>query len=408
MVQYFKIIARNPLCWGFVLFLSCGTGHAKGFSVLHDFCSQRYCTDGEYPTAALIADKKGNLYSTTFGGGHDDGNCMQQALIGCGTVFKITPDGKETVLYAFLGGADGQYPYAGLVMDGKGNLYGTTTAGGNQGTVFRIAPDGTETILHAFTGGSDGGTPEAGLILDDSGNLYGTTRWGGVGRTWGTVFKLAPDGTETVLYSFCAPSACNDGSDPEGGLVADASGNFFGTTKRGGANDGGVVFKLAPNGTETKLYDFCSQTVCADGGGPLADLVVDKKANLYGTTHGGGTYDEGTVFKLATDGTETVLHSFTGGTDGGGPYGGVIFDTKGNLYGTAALGGAYGFGNVFKLSPGGTETVLYSFTHGKDGSQPNAAPLLDGHGNLYGTADYGAKTSCHNKQGCGTVFRLKD
>jgi uncharacterized repeat protein (TIGR03803 family) len=234
---------------------------------------------------------------------------------------------KETVLYSFKGGSDGSNPAAGLIVDSSGNLYGTTFNGGGGsgcgsdfgcGTAFKLAPDGTETVLHAFTGGSDGGLPEAGLIADGSSNLYGTAYQGGASNL-GVVFKLAPDGTETVLYSF---KGGGDGGVPAGTLIADSSGNLYGTTSEGGGsgcfgNGCGTVFKLAPDGTETVLHAF---TGGSDGAHPNVALIADGAGNLYGTTGGGGItlcYEGcGTVFKLAPDGTETVLHAFTGAATG--------------------------------------------------------------------------------------------
>ena len=256
------------------------------------------------------------------------------------------------MLYSFTG-SDGSEPFAGLIADSSGNLYGTTQSGGasgGHGVVFKLSPSGTETVLHTFTGGSDGGIPRAGLIADTGGNLYGTTAGGGASNA-GTVFKLSPSGTETVLYSFTG----SDGSGPFAGLIADSSGNLYGTTQSGGASGGhGVVFKLSPGGTETVLYSF---TGGSDGGTPRAGLIADSSGNLYGTTQFGGPgcggVGCGVVFKLSPSGTETVLYSFTG-SDGSGPFPGLIADSSGNLYGTTLSGGASGgHGVVFKLTGAG-------------------------------------------------------
>jgi uncharacterized repeat protein (TIGR03803 family) len=194
---------------------------------------------------------------------------------------------------------------------------------------------GSETVLYSFTGGNDGAYPYARLLADNAGNLYGTTESGG-GATdceeeggCGTVFKLAPDGTETVLYSFCNQTNCADGANPDAGLIADAQGNFYGTTYDGGSGSDcqayssscGTVFKLAPDGTETVLYSFKGGN---DGSEPVAGLIIEKKGNLYGTTLNGGAQGVGTIFELASDGTETVLHTFTGAPDGANPAGGLI------------------------------------------------------------------------------------
>jgi len=318
--------------------------------------------DGATPLGGLIRDAQDNFYGTTFGGGN---LFCDSTDYGCGTVFKLTPSGRETVLYRFSGGADGRYPAAALVRDAQGNLYGTTKEGGDLscdltndgcGTVFRVevTPNGTETVLYTFTGGADGGYPVAALVRDEQGNLYGTTEVGGL-YGQGTVFMLTPTGTETVLYNFSGP----DGAAPMGGLIRDAQGNFYGTTEVGGLYGQGTVFMLTPTGTETVLYTF---TGGADGGYPVAALVRDEQGNLYGTTDVGGnspcfpTGGCGTVFKVSPAGIETVLYAFTGGTDGQNPSGSLILDSQGNLYGTTNLGGdlscnSYGCGTVFEVIP---------------------------------------------------------
>jgi uncharacterized repeat protein (TIGR03803 family) len=365
------------------------------FKVLHAFTG----ADGQDPWAGLIVDGAGNLYGTTVLGGATDH----------GTVFRLAPDGTETVLYSFKGGEDGAFPEAGLIADGDSNLYGTTNQGGvgscidgdGCGTVFRLAPDGTHTALYSFTGGDDGALPDATLIADGAGNLYGTTALGGIGNgKWkkGTVFKLAPDGTETVLHAF---KGGTDGKYPgNAGLIADSEGNLYGTTARGGKNksgsNSGTVFKLAPDGTETVLYRFKGGK---DGALPSGGLITDGIGNLYGTTEFGGKYHSGTVFRLAPDGKEAVLYSFTGGTDGAFPETGVIVDVDGNLYGTTLEGGASGRGTVFRLAPNGKETVLHSFTDIPDGEYPGAGLIADGAGNLYGTAAL-------QDDGYGTVFEI--
>jgi uncharacterized repeat protein (TIGR03803 family) len=368
---------------------------APTLTLLHSFTNGREYTA---PEAGLIADTSGNLYGTTLGGGT---GCEGD---GCGTVFKLTPDGTLTLLHSFAGGAsDGASPKAGLIADSSGNLYGTTDRGGGTGcegdgcgTVFKLTPDGTLTLLHSFAGGaSDGAKPEAGLIADSSGNLYGTTvRGGGTGCEGygcGTVFKLTPGGTLTLLHSFAG--GASDGALPQAGLLADKSGNLYGTTAVGGPVDGGTVFKLAPDGTLTLLHSFMGG---GDGREPLAGLLGDSSGNLYGTTWGGGVSKEGgpsndgTVFKLAPDGTLTRLHSFFSPRDGAAPFAGLIADSSGNLYGTTRAGDASNGGTVFKLAPDGTLTVLHSFMQGlSDGAHPKAGLLADKSGNLYGTTRVG-------------------
>jgi uncharacterized repeat protein (TIGR03803 family) len=301
---------------------------SKGFSILYQFCQQNDCTDGATPYAGLIADKAGNLYGTTTAGG----------VNGWGTVFKVAPNGIETVLYSFCAQtncADGAYPRSSLLLDQSGNLYGTTSEGGTMydlGTVFKLAPNGTETVLYAFgTHYGDGATPWWGVIMDSKGNLYGTTVYGYLGRKGGTVFELTPNGTETTLYSFCSYGypVCTDGESPTS-VIRDEKGNLYGTTASGGANSSdscdsgagqdfgcGTVFEVTSKGVEIVLYSFCAQAGCSDGETPYAGLVKDNAGNLYGTTYEGGlsgcssnNFGCGTVFELAPNGTETVLYSF--------------------------------------------------------------------------------------------------
>ncbi len=313
----------------------------------------------------------------------------------------------EQVLYRFCSQTncvDGKNPVAAPIMDGGGNLYGTTVSGGanNGGVVFKLTPTATGwtySVLYSFCSKAlcaDGGTPNAGLLMDGMGNLYGTTTGGGPNQsTSGVVFKLAPSGsgwTEMVLYSFCAQSNCADGAQPYAGLIMDAAGNLYGTTVGGGNSTSvctggpgcGVVFKLAPTSTgwaETVLYRFCSSYPCADGANPAAGLLMDGAGNLYGTTAGGGYgYDAvcgsnhgcGVVFELTptvTGWKETVIYAFcpppqSNCTDGANPYAGLTMDGAGNLYGTTANAGFTSghLGNVFELMPTGTGGARSFFT----------------------------------------------
>ena len=352
--------------------------------------------DGKYPAGGVIMDAQGNLYGTT-----DQGGGVHE-----GTVFKLDPSGNETVLYEFKGGSDGGAPWAHLLMDAAGNLYGTTIVAGayKAGTVFKLDPSGNETVLHSFNG-SDGCEPFAGLIMDAQGNLYGTTIFCGA-YGWGTVFKLDPSGNVKVLHSFNG----SDGAVPYASLLMDAAGNLYGTTYAGGSSSNtcaygigcGTVFKLDSSGNETVLYRF---TGGSDGAEPFAGLHMDAAGNLYGATVYGGAYGYGTVFKLDPSGKETVLHSFRG-SDGRYPGAGVIVDAGGDLYGTTYQGGAYGSGTVFKLDPSGNETVLHSFNH-SDGYYPGAL-MMDAKGNLYGTAFYGGAFCSGSSGGCGTIFEIQN
>jgi uncharacterized repeat protein (TIGR03803 family) len=411
MLQRAIRLTRNATLAFFAVNLLLGAALAQRETVLYSFTGS---PDGAGPFAGVIFDTKGNLYGTTVYGG----------AYGYGSVFKVTPSGEETVLYSFTGDSDGAYPYAGLVFDKKGNLYGTTYNGGGGysycdlgcGTVFKVYPSsGKEVVLHRFCLQSnnckDGAVPWAGLVFDKEGNLYGTTQAGGSGGGGvgsGTVFKVYPSsGREVVFYSFCSQSNCTDGAEPEAGLVLDKEGNLYGTTIEGGANMVGTVFEVTPSRKETVLYNFCPTNGCADGAFPRAGLVFDTKGNLYGTTNygGAGTGSNGTVFEVTpSTGSETVLYSFCSQdncTDGSRPYAGLVFDKKGNLYGTTIAGGANSLdGTVFEVTPSGEETVLHSFTGAPDGAYPRAGLVFDGRGNLYGTTYEGG---AYNG---GTVFKL--
>lgn len=327
----------------------------------------------------------------------------------------------EKVLYSFTGGNDGGDPASALVFDSAGNAYGTTAVGGvfGFGTVFELMPgpngNWTETVLYSFQGGSDGKNPYGGVVMDRAGNLYGTTVAGGTGGMCtgdgcGTVFKLTHEQNgwvESVLYSF---TGGNDGFGPGSALTIDSRGVLYGMTPDGGEFSAGTVFALLPNSTTTwALITIHSFTGGDDGAtGSLGPLLIDGAGNLYGVTELGGTQGFGTVFKMAPAGIHwnfTTLYAFNGQPDAGFPYGGVILDGAGNLYGTTYFGGVNGVGSVYELSAGMNgwqESVLYSFKGGRDGSLTTTTPIFDAVGNLYGTTSTGGKVSCD----CGTVFKL--
>lgn len=362
---------------------------ASGLKVLHTFTG----ADGANPYAALARDSAGNLYGTTYFGG----------AYGNGVVFKLDATGTESVLHSFAGGpADGQYPWAGVILDAAGNLYGATKLGGKTGNgiVFKLDSTGKETVLHNFAGGpADGSTPYAGLFRDAAGNLFGTTYSGGRSGN-GIVFKLDTTGKETVLHSFTGGT---DGGNPGAGLIQDTAGNLYGTTAVGGASGKGVMFKLDTTGTFTVLHTFAGYPT--DGAGPFDGLILDMAGNLYGTTETGGASNVGTVFKLDRTGTLTVLHSFSGiPTDGAVPYDGLLRNSAGSLFGTAYNGGStgcvVGCGVVFKLDATGKQTVLHNFTGGKDGATPAAGLVRDSSGDFYGTTAQGGGS------GLGVVFKL--
>ncbi len=354
-------------------------------TVIYNFTGK---SDGANPWAAVSQDSAGNLYGTTTAGG--SGACAS----GCGVVFMLNSSGQEAVLHSFSGGTDGNTPYAGVTLDGFGNLYGTTVEGGTGkwGVVFKLDTAGDETVLYNFTDQKDGGAPRSGVILDANGNLYGTTTDGGAGND-GAVYQLSPAGQETVMFGF-PPHA--DGSFPQSSLALDAAGNFYGTTTYGGASNEGIVYKLDNAGHENVLYTFGG----SGGSMPYAGVLIDAAGNLFGTASAGGTGRAGVVYKLDTAGNQTVLYNFTGGADGGGPLGNLIRDVAGNFYGTAYFGGTLNAGVVFELSPEGHETVLYSFTGGADGGYPWAGLARDSAGHLYGTTAYGGSGNA------GVVFEL--
>jgi len=277
-------------------------------------------------------------------------------------------------------------------------------------------------VLYSFSGGTDGAEPYAGVVMDAAGNLYGSTDFGGnlncnewEGFGCGTVFKLNKADDETVLYSF---GGAPDGAKPYAGVVMGAAGNLYSTTFNGGnvtcANTSGcgTVFMLDITGKEKVLYNFSG---APDGANPEAGVVMDAAGNLYGTTFFGGASGDGTVFKLDTAGKETVLYSFSGTPDGANPVGGLVMDVAGNLYSTTFNGGnvtctnASGCGTVFKLDTTGNETLLYMFSGGADGAYPTGGLVMDAAGNLYGTTFEGGDLSCmfaNMGLGCGTVFKL--
>lgn len=386
-------------------------------------------TDGAYPSSSLIMDAAGNLYGTTSGGGNPS-DCLSDSASGCGVVFELTFSNgawQESVLYAFQGGLDGQEPSGNLLFDSSGNLYGTTVLGGTDtsctgggcGTVFELSPgqDGNwnKTVLHNFQANTDGAYP-VGLTFDLAGNLYGVTTVGGSGER-GTAYKLSPPKqkgdpwTEEIIYEFADFETV-----PSPGLVFDAKGNLYGTySALYGCYVGcGAVFQLKPaqgSWTETDLFDFSGG---GNGGNPLAGVIFDGRGNLYGTGSEGGN-NWGMAFRLmpgSPSWSGIMLHNFcslNNCADGATPLAALVMDANGNLYGTASAGGkclSCAGGVVFKLARTRiprvwNETVLHQFQGGSDSGSPTTSLILDRQGNLYGTT-----TPNYYGSGYGTVFEV--
>jgi uncharacterized repeat protein (TIGR03803 family) len=342
--------------------------------------------DGANPEAGLWPGSDGSFYGTTVNGGTN----------GFGTVFQISSNGVLTSLHSFNGAGDGANPEDGLALGSDGNFYGTTLAGGsnNSGTVFQIGTNGALISLHSFIGANDGALPHAGLAQGADGYFYGTTYEGGT-NDFGTVFQISTNGVLLSLFSFLG---ANDGANPEAGLVQASDGNFYGTTYSGGAQGDGTVFRVLTNGVLTSLYSFSG---LADGASPDAALVQGADGNLYGTTTEGGTSNAGSVFEFSTNGALASLYSFTGGNDGGKPECALVQSSDGILYGTTESGGTnVYFGTVFEITTDGALSNLYSFNGGNLGAYPYSGLVQGSDGNFYGTTYWGGSNFY------GTVFQI--
>jgi uncharacterized repeat protein (TIGR03803 family) len=341
---------------------------AGALKTLHTFCVDGECADGAAPYAGLVEAANGDLYGTTYFGGAS----------ASGTVYKITTGGTLTTLYSFCGKSgceDGENPRAAVVQATNGSLYGTTYNGGtnSSGTIFKIDTGGALTTLYSFcakSGCKDGKNPAAALIQATDGNLYGMTAAGG-SHSAGTVFRFTTGSKLTTLYNFCSQSGCKDGEYPEGSLVQATNGNFYGTTNNGGASGSGTVFSINSSGILTTLYNFCSRSGCADGANPGSALIQATDGNFYGTTSGGGTNGYGTVFTISSSGTLTTLYNFcsqSGCADGENPEAGILQATNGILYGTTPGGGTGNWGTVFSVAVGLGPFVETLPTSGKVGA----------------------------------------
>jgi uncharacterized repeat protein (TIGR03803 family) len=355
--------------------------------------------DGYKPEAGLVA-YNGLLYGTTATGG---AACIQHDRTQCGIVFSVSPAGIETVLHRFASYSDGYEPSGPLVAL-YGALFGATLRGGadGDGTIYKITPSGKFSVVHNFTGKDGDGIRPSGGLLQLNGTLYGTTLAGGDDNN-GTVFQLSPTGQEHILHAF-TPGV--DGREPNGGLVA-FNGSLWGTTQHGGTAPAraGTVFAVNPSGSYKQIYSFKGRP---DGAVPLAGLAA-ANGILYGTTSaGGGPNSFGVVFSVTTSGQEQILHSFAGGpTDGYAPQASLLY-VNGELYGTTLNGGpsnqGMGWGTVFEVSPSGQEQIVHIFQGpSADGAGP-VAGLTDLGGSLYGTSTLGGN-SCGDA-GCGTVFQV--
>jgi uncharacterized repeat protein (TIGR03803 family) len=367
--------------------------------------------DGYRPSASVVQGPNGNLYGTTFYG---KTGCHYRNASVCSTVFAITPEGVVPSVYTFCKLAncvDGTGPAAPPVLATNGKFFGTAGGGADLcGIVFELTQAGALTTLHTFDD-SDGCGPQ-GLIQAVSGDLYGTTFEGGGANNngvGGTVLKITEQGTLTTLHSFCALSNCPDGNQPDS-LVQATDGNFYGTTFYGGAianqycaSGCGTVFRITAAGTLTTLYSFCSLSICADGSQPVS-LIQATNGNLYGTAASGGANGVGTVFEITPDGVLTTLYSFCSlpnCADGWGSGAPLVQGTDGNFYGATETGGAAGGGTVFKITPTGALTTLYNFcslANCADGAGPNGL-LQATNGMFYGTTAFGGTY-------IGTVFSL--
>jgi len=370
--------------WGLLWGATASGAWGQTFELLHAFNA----TNGDFARGTMVQAADGNLYGTTFFGGQDQ---SQNA----GTVFRITPDGNLTTLYS-LSRANG-YPVGALVEGKDGSLYGTTS-GGN-GTVFKITTNGISTTLFSFSY-TNGSSPRGALVQGSDGNFCGTTAYGGIysdmlGDTFGTVFRMTPNGQLTTLASFDG----TNGAVPLAGLVQATDGNFYGTTSQGGvppseSYGSGTVFKITPDGTLTTLVRFDG----TNGFSPSAGIIQASDGYLFGTTPDGGPYGKGTIFKMTFSGEITNVFIFDG-TNAAYPAAEMIEAPDGNFYGTTQGGGLHNDGTVFRLTHWGQLTVLFSFYYWSPvGSYPNGLTLARD-GNLYGTTAEGG-------QNYGAVFRI--
>lgn len=373
-----------------------------------------------FPVAKGIAEVKNPLPSASVQSAgvrsRAWGRLLRQGAVGTAIASVLllcagqsVPAQTFTSLYSFQGSPDGANPAGALAVDSSGNIYGTTSNGGaGRGTVFMINSAGQESLCHTFTGNPDGAFPNGGLLINSAGSsLYGTTQSGGSINA-GSVFQLALpcNGADSVLYNF---DAYVDGYFPQAGVILGPSGYLYGTTQHGGSQFDGTIFAIDPS-SQTDVPPFPVSLTGDDGASPYGGLVQDQNGNLYGDTTFGGSQGLGAIFEINTSGQLTTLYSFTAQSDGAFPYGTLAIDSKGNLYGTTNGGGSYGLGTVFEYMPSspGQVTALHQFagTANGDGEYPLGGVVMDAQGNLYGTTQQGGASCTYSSDGCGTIFEI--
>lgn len=384
-------LIRRAIGIAFLGFLATANADQPGaFKTLSSFDN----THGSGPAAPLLEGSDGHLYGTTLVGG----------AAGAGTVFRMNPSGKVTVLHSFVqDGHDGVQPLAALMYDRDGNLYGTTPLGGDffSGTIFKISRRGDYSVVHSFAGGAlDGSQSSAPLVQTEDGNFFGTTIFGGA-YNQGVVFKMTPAGVVTVLHSFSGA----DGTFPQWGITLSRDGAFYGTTVRGGDFDCGLAYRISRSGEFTAIYSFSPGI---SGAAPSA-LIQASDGAFYGTTPQGGPSTGGTAFRLSAAGEITVLHGFSQGAPEGDSPNGLVQASDGNFYGTNANFGSDLLGTVFRMTPSGTVTVVHRFSPGgsrspDDGALPLATPIQTRNGAMFGTTSQGGVPGV--TPGDGTVYRF--
>jgi uncharacterized repeat protein (TIGR03803 family) len=387
-----KTPARAPIAAGLAGLLACGASGAAmaGVVVLHAF---NY-SDGQYPESPLLESPAGTFVGTTYAGG----------AYGYGTIYAVTTGGAYQILHSFAG-PEGDSPFEGLALGADGNFYGTTPQGSvssggvsstNGGNVFQLTPQGQFTALYTFAGnGEPGGRQPGNLVAGSDGYFYGTNNYGGASvSAYGTVFRIAPDGTFTLLHAF---NPGTDGAYPGESLTLGSDGNFYGALQEGpNSAPAGAIFKMTPAGAVTIVHTFQG----TDGGSPSGRLLQLANGDWYGTAASGGAYNGGTVFRMTAKGVITTLHAFNG-ADGSAPVGGLAVGSDGNFYGLTGSGAANAGGSIFRVSPLGSFMTLHQLS-GADGEHPAAGPIFGVDGLLYGTTnEYGGASGAS-----GSVFQF--